>query len=185
MNALVMAGARALEVLRAARIDACVIGGLAVARWGEPRLTADVDVVAVSMVEHDVDAVDALLAAFAPRRAGARQFALEHRVLLIQDAGGVPLDVSLGALEFEQDMVARASAWTVEGCPPIRTCSAEDLVVMKAFASRDRDWSDIAGIIARQGARLDRAAIRERFAPLAEFARDPAAAARLFVALER
>lgn len=183
MNPLVLAGVRTLEVLRAARIDGCVIGGLAVARWGEPRLTADVDVVAVSMVEHDREAVDALLRAFEPRRPDARQFALEHRVLLLRDASGVPIDVSLGALEFERDLAARATPWTVEGCPPLRTCSAEDLVVMKAFAARDRDWSDIAGVVARQGDRLERGAILERFAPLAEFARDPSAAARLRVAL--
>ena len=81
MNLLLRAAAQALDVLHTASIDACVIGGVAVARWGEPRLTADVDLVAMSAVIDDVKTVDALLSVFAPRSQGAREFALAHRVL--------------------------------------------------------------------------------------------------------
>jgi hypothetical protein len=35
------------------------------------------------------------------------------------------------------------------------TCSAEDLIVFKAFAGRERDWLDIEGIALRQRGRLD------------------------------
>ena len=170
MNLLLRAAAQALDVLHAANIDACVIGGVAVARWGEPRLTADVDLVAMSAVIDDIKAVDALLRVFSPRSQGAREFALAHRVLLLRDAQGIPLDISLGALEFERGMVMRASEWHVENCPSVLTCCAEDLVVTKAFAGRDRDWADIAGVITRQGDGLDRTEIFERLTPLAEFA---------------
>jgi hypothetical protein len=34
----------------------------------------------------------------------------------------------------------------------IRTCSAEDLIVYKAFADRPRDWVDVKGILLRQHA---------------------------------
>ena len=35
------------------------------------------------------------------------------------------------------------------------TCSAEDLVILKAFADRPRDWGDVETIIARQQTNLD------------------------------
>ena len=179
MNLLLRAAAQALDVLHTASIDACVIGGVAVARWGEPRLTADVDLVAMSAVIDDVKTVDALLSVFAPRSQGAREFALAHRVLLLRDAQGIPLDISLGALEFERAMVVRATAWRVENCPSVLTCCDEDLVVTKAFSGRDRDWADIAGVISRQSAALDQGAILERLTPLAEFAERPESISRL------
>lgn len=170
-----MAAASALTALSEHEIDACVIGGLAVARWGEPRFTADVDLVAMTAVRRDAEAVDALLAKFSPRMPDARAFALAHRVLLLESSEGVQLDVSLGALDFERDMVVRSTEWSVDGCPPIRTCSAEDLLVLKAFAGREKDWSDIRGIIHRQGAAIRRDAVLRRLTPLAEFAERPEA----------
>ena len=48
------------------------------------------------------------------------------------------------------------------------TCSAEDLVVLKAFAGRPRDWGDVETIIARQQARLDWNYIFDRLEPLCQ-----------------
>ncbi|NUQ11539.1 MAG: hypothetical protein HUU26_04300 [Gemmatimonadaceae bacterium] len=56
---------------------------------------------------------------------------------------------------------------------------AEDLVVLKAFAARDRDWVDIAGIAARQGPTLDWDAIFARLQPLVELKEAPEILARL------
>ena len=49
----------------------------------------------------------------------------------------------------------------------LRTCSAEDLVVLKAFASRTRDWADIEALVARRGASLDWDLVLKELAPLA------------------
>ena len=175
MRQLFVAAASALATLSEQDIDACVIGGLAVARWGEPRFTVDVDLVAMTAVSRDAEAVDALLVKFIPRMPDARAFALAHRVLILESSEGVRLDVSLGALEFERGMVARSSEWSVDGCPLIRTCSAEDLLVLKAFAGREKDWGDIRGIIRRQGAAINRDTVVQRLTPLAEFAERPEA----------
>ena len=175
MRQLFGAAASALAALKEQGIDACVIGGLAVARWGEPRFTVDVDLVAMTAVSRDAEAVDALLVKFIPRMPDARAFALAHRVLILESSEGVRLDVSLGALEFERDMVARSTEWSVDGCPSIRTCSAEDLLVLKAFAGREKDWGDVRGIIRRQGAAINRNTVVQRLTPLAEFAERPEA----------
>jgi hypothetical protein len=34
-------------------------------------------------------------------------------------------------------------------------CTAEDLIIQKAVSERDKDWSDIEGVLIRQGMRLD------------------------------
>ena len=46
------------------------------------------------------------------------------------------------------------------------TCSAEDLIVLKAFANRPRDWADAETIVARQQAHLDRDYVLEQLEPL-------------------
>ncbi len=47
--------------------------------------------------------------------------------------------------------------------------------MLKAFAGREKDWSDIRGIIHRQGAAIRRDAVLRRLTPLAEFAERPEA----------
>ena len=51
------------------------------------------------------------------------------------------------------------------------TCSAEDLVVFKAFASRDKDWLDIEGIVLRQAGKLDERLIWQELQPLVDLNR--------------
>lgn len=118
----------------------CFIGGIAVQRCGNPRFTADVNLTLIAGYGRDETFVDALLTELSPRRPAARGFAIQHRVLLARTRAGIDVDVALGALPFEERSVERASAWRLDDAGAIATCSAEDLVVYKAFAGRDRDW---------------------------------------------
>jgi hypothetical protein len=163
----------------------CFIGAIAVQRWGEPRLTQDADLTLISGFGSEEPFVDALLQGFAARRPDAREFALRYRVLLMQAGNGVPLDVSLGAMPFEERAVERASGFDISGGRALRTCGAEDLVVFKAFAGRDKDWLDIEGIALRQGDKLDRALIWRELGPLLELKQSPETAARLKAILDR
>lgn len=58
----------------------------------------------------------------------------------------VDLDVSLGALPFEVDLVGRAVSKRINGVA-FRVATAEDVVVMKSLALRPRDIADIEGIL--------------------------------------
>jgi hypothetical protein len=150
----------------------CFIGGLAVQRWGEPRLTLDVDCTLLTGFGEEARYVDELLAAFAGRIDDPREFALAHRVLLLYGPSKVPLDIALGAMPFEERSIERATAFDIGNERSLRTCSAEDLVVFKAFAGRDRDWLDIEGIVLRQQMALDVDAIRQELIPLLELKGD-------------
>jgi hypothetical protein len=152
----------------------CFIGGLALQHWGEPRLTLDIDLTVLAGFGDEARYVDALLQAYEARIVDAREFALKRRVLLLRSRDGVDIDLSLGALPFEKAAVARASAIELLPGKPVRLCSAEDLVVFKAFADRPRDWIDIDSVIARQGVTaLDWALIDSQLSELAALKEQP------------
>ena len=157
----------------------CFIGGVAVQRWGEPRLTQDVDLTVLTGLGNEERFTDALIGAFATRRPDAREFALRHRVMLIRTGSGVDVDVAFGALPFEERSIERASLWVWSTEASLTTCSAEDLVVHKVFAGRDLDWGDVERILTRQHGRLDLSQAREELRPLLDLKGEPEALVRL------
>jgi hypothetical protein len=163
----------------------CFIGGVAVQRWGEPRLTQDVDLTILTGFGNEARHIDALLEEYASRREDAREFALAYRVLLLVSSHGIPVDVALGAVPFEERAVARATPFDVGEGASLLTCSAEDLVVFKVFAGRDKDWLDVAGIVARQGGSFDETLILAEVVPLLDLKETPESADRLRVLLQR
>ncbi len=174
--------AAALEVQRfceARDFRFCFIGGLALQRWGEPRLTQDVDLTVISGFGHETEYADQFLSGFTPRIPDAREFALQHRVLLLLGRAGIPLDVALGAMPFEERAVDRSSPFAVGEGIFLRTCSAEDLIVFKAFAGRAQDWIDIEGIAIRQSRHLNAHLIWQELIPLLELKEDQHTAPRL------
>jgi hypothetical protein len=158
---------------------ACLIGGLAAIRWGRPRTTRDVDVSLWTGLGEEAPFVDALLGEFAPRIPTARQFSLDNRVLLIKASNGAPVDVALAGGGFEERMLDRATSHIYARSVSLCTASAEDLLVMKAFADRPQDWSDIEGILTRQKARLNWQQIEHELAPLCELKEAPEILQRL------
>ena len=107
MNGLFRAARQLQEFCDARGWRSCFIGGLAVQRWGQPRLTVDVDLTLLAGFGNEAAFVDPLLAAYEGRIPDARYFALRHRVLLLRSAGGAGIDISLGALPFEESGAAR------------------------------------------------------------------------------
>ena len=151
----------------------CFIGGLAVQRWGEPRETVDVDLTVLTGFGGEETFIQKLLQHYSARIDDPANFARSRRVLLLRAPSGVGIDLALGVLPFEESAVSRSSLFAFPGDMRLRTCSAEDLVVMKAFASRDRDWVDIEGIIVRQTGKLDWTYINDQLSPLAELKEAP------------
>ena len=74
----------------------CLVGGIAVQRWGEPRATKDVDICLLTGLRNERSFIDEVLLHFASRFDQAAQFAEERRVLLIQAANGIGIDIALG-----------------------------------------------------------------------------------------
>lgn len=93
-----------------------IIGGLAVSLLGEARFTEDLD----AMVLLSIDDIHEFLEAakkesIEPRIDGAEEFARRNRVLLLRHSTSqTNIDVSLGVLPFEQEMVARSQVYQVD-----------------------------------------------------------------------
>jgi hypothetical protein len=155
VNAVIRAAADLQAVCESYRWRYCFIGGLAVQRWGEPRETVDVDLTLLTGFVDDTSFVESLLRHYTGRVDDPVGFALVNRVVLLRAPSGVGLDVALGGLPFEELAVARATTFVYPPDVPLRTCSAEDLIVLKAFADRPKDWVDVDGVLIRQAGRLD------------------------------
>jgi len=152
----------------------CFIGGLAVLRWGEPRFTRDVDVTLLCPFgSEDIVSVPLLASGYQGRISDPREFARRNRVLLLQSPDGVPIDIALAALPFEEGLVERSSDFEFEPASVLRTCSAEDLIILKLFAFRPRDVLDTETIIIRQRGALDWQYIEMNLQPLAEVKDQP------------
>lgn len=151
----------------------CFIGGLVVQRWGQPRVTGDVDATILCTFGRESQLASQILERYDSRIADPLQFAMQARILLLQDRRRNKIDLSIGGLDFEHRIVDRSTAWGVEGGGRIVTCSAEDLVVLKSFAGRPQDWIDVENVIIRQRHSLDRQLISQELRPLAELKEEP------------
>ena len=76
--------------------------------------------------------------------------------------------MSLGALLSEEEKLSRAREVDCLDRHRLRVVTVEDLVVMKAFARRDRDLADLSGILARQEGRPDLRYVHRWLAELLE-----------------
>ncbi len=179
MNDVFQAAAELQTVCQAQGWRFCFIGGLAQLRWGEPRETIDADLTLLTGFGGEQPFIQTLLEHFQGRIPDAEAFALANRVLLLRSRAGVGLDVSLGGLPYEELVVDRSSIHIYPPQIPLRTCSAEDLVVLKAFAGRGQDWVDVERLIVRQTGKLDWDYIRRQLQPLAELKGEPEILERL------
>ncbi len=107
-NRLLAAAEEIQQFCRSRHWRFCFIDGIAVQHWGQARLTRDADVTVFTGIGDEARFIDELIRSFESRVGQARDFALKHRVLLLRATNGVPLDVTLGALPFEEKAVASA-----------------------------------------------------------------------------
>jgi hypothetical protein len=154
MKTLLQAGARVQHDFDRKGWRFCFIGGIANFRWGTPRLTNDLDLTLLTGFGAETSYVDALLSEYDSRIPDAAGFAAENRVVLLTTPDGFALDVALGALPFEASTIDRSSLFEFQPGVVLRTCSAEDLIVHKAFAARPHDWGDVEGVILKRRGEL-------------------------------
>jgi hypothetical protein len=163
----------------AQRLDFCIIGGLAVGRWGEIRATQDVDATIFTGVGDESHYIQRIREAFETRPEHDDAMAAVTRVCLLRASNGVDINLSLAASEFEAEVIDRATMFLYAPRFTLKTCSAEDLVIYKAIAAREIDWADIRGILTRQHGQLDWDHILAYLKPLCELKEDESIVDRL------
>lgn len=130
--------------LESAEIPYALIGGVAVSILTKPRATNDIDLV-VWLGESSVGEFSrsAEAAGFPSRITAPLEFAQRARILLLRNPdSGVNVDLSLGALPFEKEMIEKAEQLQL-GRLKLRVPRPEDLIITKALPLRPQDMADI------------------------------------------
>ncbi|MEJ5309401.1 MAG: hypothetical protein WHX52_06485 [Anaerolineae bacterium] len=141
--------------LNDAGILSIVIGGVAVAVWGEPRLTRDADV-KVLLERDDADRLLSVLASdYTSLLPDPHQALRRQAMVFVQDPWGTRLDILLADTPYDVLAIQRGRDIEVQPGVTIRVCSPEDLVIYKLISTRLRDHEDAQGVIHRQGTNLD------------------------------
>jgi hypothetical protein len=175
MSAQEVALAELCSLLEEERLPYMLVGGQANAIWGEPRATLDIDV--TLWAEDRPDAVAALSKRFRVLVDDPAGFVRDTRVLPLESAGGVRIDVIFGLLPFEEEAIRRACPVRV-GARDVRVCTPEDLILMKIISERPRDLDDARGVASRRFSELDLAYLEPRLHELAELLERPEVEAR-------
>jgi hypothetical protein len=154
----------AVRLVEGLHLRYAVIGGLALAQWGVARATRDVDF-KLAVPDTDYSAVRrAIEAAFpTPGRPGLPPSPLIVSVRV----EGVIVDFLLALPGYDSQIVERAVPREVGG-REVYFATAEDLVVQKLIAGRERDWLDIESLLESQHGRLDLVFVEDWAAQFAE-----------------
>ncbi|MCY2966379.1 MAG: hypothetical protein NT069_22570 [Planctomycetota bacterium] len=143
-------------------ISRCLVGGLAVSVWGDPRTTYDLDMAILGDLS-DATKLQQLLAADPAIVQNPHilpllpSLAILRIPLVIETAGEsklIPVDLLLVPVEFSQSILDRSIALPIAGRQR-KVCSPEDLVVLKRLSGRAKDLEDIHGIVRNAGTALD------------------------------
>lgn len=173
MNILFNAALEIQNYFKKQKWQFCFIGGLAVLRWGEPRMTQDIDVSLFTGFGNEKIYIKKMLDDFKSRIPDAFNFAVDNRVLLLFTSKEVPVDISLSGLPFEKQVIRHATKFLFAKDCCLVTCSAEDLIILKAFADRPIDWFDIQNIVYKQSKKLNVKYIYKELKPLCSAKESP------------
>ena len=125
-------------------------------------MTRDIDVCLLTGFGNEKKYIKSILENFKTRIKKPLEFAIENRVLLIKTSNNVPIDISLSAIEYEKEVIQNSSYYKFPGNCRLKTCSLNDLIILKAFADRNKDWSDIESIILRNKKSIDKTYILKK-----------------------
>jgi predicted nucleotidyltransferase len=101
-------------------------------------------------------------------------FAAQSQVLLlVHQQSGVPMDFILAWLPFEREALARAQPVSVDGVE-IPMATAQDLIIYKVIAWRERDRRDVEELLRLHRSGIDLDYIRGRVAEFTEAIDEPA-----------
>jgi hypothetical protein len=146
-----------------------LIGGLAVIARGVPRDTDDIDAT-VWAPELDLGQLLAVLQEedIRGRIGDVEAFARRNQVLLLEhEPTRTPLEISLAWLPFEREAMARAEI-LILGDARLPVAVAEDLVVYKVVAWRDRDRADVERLLVAHRSSINLKRVRDLVRQFAE-----------------
>lgn len=147
-----------VKFLSAQKIKYVILGGIAVSIYGEPRLTADIDInIILDKAKISEFLIQAKKHNIYPSLPNIKKIAKE--------AGIIPMnlrkremigrfDIIIAENVLEYTAIKRGKLRKINSIKA-RIISSEDLVIHKIASSRPRDLEDLRGILIRQKGKLD------------------------------
>lgn len=160
---------RAISFLEDHNYQYAVIGGIALAQWGVVRATLDVDI-KVIVPNTDYTALRGVLRTAFPSQ--ARGHLPQNPFIVAVTIDDVIVDFLL-ALPGYEELIIENSVQRDFGGWSARICSAEDLIIQKVVAGREKDWSDVESLLIEQYDKLDRIYIQDWLSQFAEALEQP------------
>jgi hypothetical protein len=128
-----------------------VIGGQAVLRYGEPRLTKDIDITLGVAPDRAAELIAAAPEfGLQPWVDDPQTFVARNLVLpYIHAESGIRVDFIFSLSPYERAAIERAQIQRV-GDTPVQFATVEDLVILKVFSGRPRDMEDVRSILGKR-----------------------------------
>jgi hypothetical protein len=155
------------------RIPYMLIGGLAVAQWGAPRATLDVDVTLWVEPQRLEQAVSALCRRLTAKPEHPLAFVRETRVLPATTSEGVPVDLVFAAWPIEREAIQNAVERSLAG-RAIRVVPLDYLLFLKFTSDRERDLDDALELVRRHRGQFDGEWLETRLVEISEALAQPA-----------
>jgi predicted nucleotidyltransferase len=132
-----------------------VIGGYAVAYYGESRFTEDIDITLGIDINYLEELLTILNDEFTTRVKDVHNFVEKTNTLPIQDIhNSVKVDLIFSFIEFERMAIKRAESMYLDNIE-IQMISASDLIIYKLLAARERDLEDVKSIMENEANEID------------------------------
>jgi Nucleotidyl transferase of unknown function (DUF2204) len=142
-------------------IPSIVIGGVAVAVWGEPRVTRDVDLKVLLGRDEAEHLLEILSPDYYPLVKNPMEFLRKQALVFVRDHAGTRIDLLLADTPYDIKAIQRGQDVEIQNGISIRVCSPEDLIIYKLISTRSRDHEDAGSVVQRQGNLLDEEYILE------------------------
>ena len=141
--------------LKRAEIPSMVIGGQAVAMYGRPRFTQDIDITIALTPDEAEKIIRAVDKSFTILPEDVQRFIRETWVLPLEHRETrVRVDIIFSITPFEREAIEKAREIEIDDVS-VPYVLPEYLVVQKIIAGRARDLEDAAGIMEVQGETID------------------------------
>lgn len=141
-----------------------VVGGIALSCWNVSRFTHDIDI-KLLVPNTEYAATRQLLRTEFPSK--TRENVPENMLIVAVSVNDVIVDFLLTLPGYEELIIERAVQQDL-GEFSIWVCTAEDLIIQKVVAGRDKDWPDVEALLIEQWHELDQHYVEEWLSQFAE-----------------
>lgn len=151
--------ARIASKLDEVELPYMVIGGQAVLLYGEPRLTAAIDITLGATVDQLTKVLEAAEAIGLRPLVDPEPFVSETMVLPCEEPdSGIRVDFIFSNSPYERQAIERGRPVSFEAIP-VRFATLEDVIIHKLIAGRPRDLEDVRSMLIKNPG-LDTAYVR-------------------------